>query len=284
MGTTLFNYNNTAITFSDQQGQNVMVNATQMAKAFGKRPAKWLELPSTKEFLKELRLSDIRKSDITLVLTQKGNSSDFQQGTWMHEDVALEFARWLSPKFAIWCNDRIKELIRFGITATPDTAEMIINNPEKAAQLLTQLKQQRQLYADTMDELLHTHDVAMRAYERIKSDSLLIEQYQHIINSYDVSNTTSIAVEYNMTAEDFNLMLQSYDIQRKRKGRWILTRSYRNHGYTEPRTLVTKGGETIIYNGWTHRGRLFLYSFLRTKGIIPQSEKKHIEQYKSKEK
>lgn len=29
----------------------------------------------------------------------------------MHEDVAIEFARWLSPLFSIWCNDRIKELI-----------------------------------------------------------------------------------------------------------------------------------------------------------------------------
>lgn len=36
------------------------------------------------------------------------------QGTWVHEDVALEFARWLSPKFAIWCNDRIKELLTTG--------------------------------------------------------------------------------------------------------------------------------------------------------------------------
>lgn len=32
----------------------------------------------------------------------------------MHEDVALEFARWLSPMFAIWCNDRIKELLTEG--------------------------------------------------------------------------------------------------------------------------------------------------------------------------
>lgn len=31
----------------------------------------------------------------------------------MHEDVALEFARWLDPIFAIWCNDRIKELIPY---------------------------------------------------------------------------------------------------------------------------------------------------------------------------
>lgn len=91
-------YNNCPITF--EKGSSVMVNATEMAKPFGKRPAKWLELPTTKAFLKEL--CEVRKSDITmLVLTAKGNSSTFQQGTWMHEDVALEFARWLSPAFAI---------------------------------------------------------------------------------------------------------------------------------------------------------------------------------------
>lgn len=86
-----------------------MVNATQMAKPFGKRPAKWLELPSTKEFLKTL--STIRKSDSEFVVTINGGTTEKGKGTWMHEDVALEFARWLSPTFAIWCNDRIKEIL-----------------------------------------------------------------------------------------------------------------------------------------------------------------------------
>lgn len=44
----------------------------------------------------------------------------------MHEDVALEFARWLSPVFAIWCNDRCKELLLTGTVSIPcDT------NPEE---------------------------------------------------------------------------------------------------------------------------------------------------------
>lgn len=38
----------------------------------------------------------------------------------MHEDVALEFARWLSPAFAIWCNDRIKELLTTGVATLAD--------------------------------------------------------------------------------------------------------------------------------------------------------------------
>lgn len=93
---------------------DVMVNATEMAKPFGKRPIDWLRLPSSEVFI--ARLSEVRRSHITqLVRTSKGNFADStEQGTWMHEDVALEFARWLSPAFAIWCNDRIKELMTTG--------------------------------------------------------------------------------------------------------------------------------------------------------------------------
>lgn len=62
----------------------------------------------------------------------------------MHEDVALEFARWLSPAFAIWCNDRIKELLTVGITATQPTLEAMLNNPDLVIGLATKLKQQRE--------------------------------------------------------------------------------------------------------------------------------------------
>lgn len=78
-----------------------MVNATQRARPFGKRPAKWLELPSTTSFLNTL--VNVRKSDISnFIITQRGKLTG---GIWMHEDVALEFARWLSSEFAIWGND-----------------------------------------------------------------------------------------------------------------------------------------------------------------------------------
>lgn len=93
-----------------------MVNATEMAKPFGKSTKDWLVNKSTSEFLNEL--SSVRGIPLSqLVVVKKGNSTNFEQGTWMHEDVALEFARWLSPKFAIWCNDRIKELFMYGKTS-----------------------------------------------------------------------------------------------------------------------------------------------------------------------
>lgn len=103
---TTFSYAGSKITFANESG--VRVNATQMAKPFKKTPKDWLRLQSTQEFI--ATLSAVRQICLTgLVITKQGGNGE--QGTWMHEDVALEFARWLSPKFAIWCNDRIKELL-----------------------------------------------------------------------------------------------------------------------------------------------------------------------------
>lgn len=97
----IFQYNGSPITF--QKGDNVMVNATEMAKPFGKNAGHWMRNQSTQEFINELAaLRNCKGSD--LVQIENGI------GCWMHEDVAMEFARWLSPAFAIWCNDRIKEL------------------------------------------------------------------------------------------------------------------------------------------------------------------------------
>ena len=135
----VYNYKGSKISFAN--GKNVMINATEMAKSFGKRPAKWLELPSTKEFL--AALTDVRKSDFALIQTDKGGVSG-GGGTWMHEDVALEFARWLSPTFAIWCNDRIKELLKYGMTATQPTLDEMVNNPDLVIRMATQLKQERE--------------------------------------------------------------------------------------------------------------------------------------------
>lgn len=116
-----FSYQGKTINFKDQKG-SVLLNATQMGKAFNKRPSHWLRLQSTEEFLNALKIS--RSADVDnglfseeekpLVNVIQGGKN---QGTWMHEDVALEFSRWLHPKFAIWTNKHIKELLLKGSTS-----------------------------------------------------------------------------------------------------------------------------------------------------------------------
>ena len=110
---------------------DVWVNATEMAKGFGKKPYEWLRLPSTKEYIAALE-EDFQTAGKSLTASYDGDKSSAgksltasydlirtevggsHSGTWMHEDVAIEFARWLSPKFSIACNRIIKMLFREG--------------------------------------------------------------------------------------------------------------------------------------------------------------------------
>lgn len=94
----------------------------------------------TKELISSLSAkTGISATDLVTV-NQGGNN----QGTWMHEDLALVFAQWLSPDFYLWCNDRIKELLKYGMTATQPTLEQMINNPDLVISLATQLKNERE--------------------------------------------------------------------------------------------------------------------------------------------
>lgn len=161
----VFNYQNNPVSFKDEDGQ-AYINATEMAKPFGKRPAKWLELPSTKELIAAIDMRPIRKSDTyaetingirnepkgksrTLVITMNG------VGTWLHEDIALDFAQWLSVDFKIWCNDRIKELMRYGVTASDNMINQMLDDPDTMITLLTKLKEERaanQLQSEKIQE------------------------------------------------------------------------------------------------------------------------------------
>ena len=84
---------------------NEMVNATDMAKNYGKRPVDFLKLESTEAFIEALK-SDVSQNNIINfepVITIKGNYSDGRsQGTWMTKLLAYKFASWLDPKFEVF--------------------------------------------------------------------------------------------------------------------------------------------------------------------------------------
>ena len=110
-----FNFQGNDVAF--EHGKGVMVNATEMAKAFGKQPIDWLKTKQTKEFIASYsKLKNISLADLKVV--KRGG---YNAGTWLYNEIAMEFARYLSPEFAIWTNDRIKELIAKGRTELPDT-------------------------------------------------------------------------------------------------------------------------------------------------------------------
>lgn len=98
----------------DYQGQQVRfdlagwINATQAAERFGKLPNDWLRLPDTVAYLEAIERT---YGKIPHVKTSRARV-DRGGGTWLHPRLAVAFARWLSPAFAVWCDSQIDGLMK----------------------------------------------------------------------------------------------------------------------------------------------------------------------------
>jgi hypothetical protein len=94
------------------------IDATQLCKAGGKKFEDWLSLDSTKEFIREIESIKGISSSL-LVETNKGDTSRFRRGSWIHFDLSIQLAHWLSPTIAIqvtsWLRTLFKETLDIDI-------------------------------------------------------------------------------------------------------------------------------------------------------------------------
>ena len=135
----------------------------------------------------------------------------------MQEDVALEFARWLSPAFAIWCNDRIKELMKFGITATENTIESIIADPDNGIRLLTALKEERERRKQ-LEMANQQQQIMIR-----QQNQQITEQKPKVIFADAITGSQT-----NIIIRDLAKLIQQngYDIGEKRLFQWLRDNKY----------------------------------------------------------
>lgn len=268
-----FIYEGSPVTF--QIGEATMVNATEMAKPFGKRPVDWLNNQYTKGFLIDLaEVRNLTSADLVRVI--KGGNDKNAQGTWFHEDVALEFARWLSPQFAIWCNDRIKELMKYGVTATPQTIDSVLADPDNAIRLLTALKEERKALKAANKQIAVLEDqkkVYHSENQRLlklkdRQDKIMLEQAplveyaQNVLDSYDTFTSTQIAKELGMSAQALHKFLNDAGVMFRHGSQWFLYAKYQAKGYVKTRehTYQRKDGRTGLFltTVWTEAGRMFV--------------------------
>jgi phage antirepressor YoqD-like protein len=257
MGSQIFNYNGNNITFQIGNG-DVMVNATEMAKPFCKRPIDYLQNQNTQDFISEY--SKVRKSTLAdLVHVTKGGNNP---GTWMHEDLALEFSRWLSPSFSIWCNDRIKELLRYGMTATSQTLEQMLDNPDVLILTLQKLKEERA----EKDRLRLQNEEQEKV---LKLSAPKVEYYEKVLSSVSTYTTTLIAKELGMSATALNRILNNSKVQYKQNDTWVLYVKYQNLGFTKTTTVNYTDSQGITRTNmntvWTEKGRKFIHDLLKQK-------------------
>lgn len=107
------------------KNKNVMVNATQMAKIFGKLVGHFLENESTEKFISACLNN--RNSDYLMVKKREDLIDSKQKnGTWMHRILALKFAAWLDPDFEVWVYRTIEEILFGELTETENSIERTV--------------------------------------------------------------------------------------------------------------------------------------------------------------
>ena len=89
------------------------INATLLCKAGGKKFNDWNRLKNTNELITVLE-SETGNPVSQLIDVNKGNSSKYEQGSWIHPDLAIQLAQWISPYFALQVSRWTRELLLFG--------------------------------------------------------------------------------------------------------------------------------------------------------------------------
>jgi len=89
------------------------VNSTQLCQAGGKKFNDWFRLDTTNELIKELS-SEAGIPVSLLVESNRGRTSKFIQGSWIHPDLSIQLAQWISPKFAIQISQWVRTLFNQG--------------------------------------------------------------------------------------------------------------------------------------------------------------------------
>ena len=88
---------------------HVYANANQMANGFGgsQKLADWKRSENTKRYMEALNKNKLWKNSI---ISEEGRNG----GTWIHEKLVLNFARYLNVEFELWCDEQIATLLREG--------------------------------------------------------------------------------------------------------------------------------------------------------------------------
>ena len=127
------------------------VNATAMCKANGKQWSKYRESDRCQTYLDALaETSEIRMFD--LIESRQGQGG----GTWVHPQVAVDLARWISAPFAVWMDGWFLESIQH---PQPTPVETIAVPRLREAEVITLVERSIGLFEqlgglDERDQLL----------------------------------------------------------------------------------------------------------------------------------
>lgn len=243
----IFNYQDKfPITFKADNGKTY-VNATQMAKSFGKYPYIWLHSVSAQEFRQMLVSNGTSLSmDEQVISNGRGPGA----ATWIEESLAMEFARWLSPEFSAWCNSRIEELISNGYVS---------------------LQPKRPEYKRTLGEAVGNFPIpqnfdealllAAEQAKKIRENEHKVAFYDDYVENRDYYRSIRIADELEISIVALNRFLAEEGIIYFENRQWIVRAPYRPLQCDVPYLWEKSRGKfypTGSVKRWTKAGREYI--------------------------
>ncbi|KAA3688379.1 phage antirepressor KilAC domain-containing protein [Bacteroides salyersiae] len=248
------------VTFKIGNGK-IFVNATEMAKAFGKSPAVWIRFKSTSELRHSLIIGEKSNSFEGQVITLRGING----ATWMEESLVQRFAEWLSSDFAQWCSSKILELKVEQCSSVDQKKEITDKDTHSALVSGYSIPQ-------TMDEALRLTVTLFEEIKELKEEAAKnkpkVEFYENFIENRDYFKSSMIAEELQISTR----MLHGFLLQEKiciRKNQQLVV--HENHAALQcvvPYYWKNKRGKTNTYNKevrWTPAGREYILELWRAK-------------------
>lgn len=164
---------------------------------------------------------------------------------------AKDFKRWIT-------SDVIPSLRKNGAYMTAETLHKTMSDPRELAKLLNTLADER--------------DKRQKLEKENAELSVKANYCDIILMSKNAVPVTQIAKDYGMSAVTFNKLLHELKIQFPVGKSWVLYSKYADKNYTQSQTYHISENRSVIHTCWTQKGRLFLYDFLKERGILPTSE------------
>ena len=181
------------------------VNATAMCKAGKKLFGNWYKSEPAKELIKFLE-NKLKNADIQIeyrekngynkvIDIKKGGNNQQNQGSWIHPDLAVHLAMWISPSFGIQVSGWVRELAL--------TGSVIVGN-EKTHQELIALQNENIKQKETIRHLENKHNkfLEKREYHKFKEGPVF-----YIISDDD---SKSIKFKPGIEGSDINRRLAEH--------------------------------------------------------------------------
>ena len=142
------------------------VYAKANSMADGKKLENWKASPNTKRYLEALQNN--RSLDFREWIISKNGGVISEQGTWIHEKLILNLARYISVDFELWADEQIATLIRDGEVSLVKPS-YTIDNPIERAKRWIEEQELHQLEVKAKEEVI------VKVTEQVKTKTKMID-------------------------------------------------------------------------------------------------------------